>query len=161
MHESNLWAAWTVRSHDALTAGLPSGLGLRDASALTLIGSHPGCSADWLWARIGLTQSGTVRLVDRLEGLGYVARERAGRSLRLSLLPAGEEALLAWNQAREDASAAVLAGLTRAQRSQLAKLLELGLRGTERVRVEADATCRLCDWQACKRCPVDKSVREP
>src|SRR5689334_15046081 len=98
MHESNLWAAWTLRSHDALTAGLPDGLGLRDAAALTLIGSHPGCSADWLWARIGLTQSGTVRLVDRLEGLGYVERERSGRSLRLTLLPAGEEALQAWNQ---------------------------------------------------------------
>src|SRR4051812_45945551 len=128
MHESNLWAAWTLRSHDALTTALPVGLGLRDAAALTLIGSHPECSADWLWARIGLTQSGTVRLVDRLQGLGYVARERTGRSLRLTLLEAGEETLQSWNQAREEASTAVLSGLTRAQRKQLAELLELGLR---------------------------------
>ncbi len=161
MHESNLWAAWTLRSHDALTAALPRGLGLRDASALTLIGSHPGCSADWLWARIGLTQSGTVRLVDRLENLGYVVRERAGRSIRLTLLDAGEEAVQTWNQAREEASAAVLSGLTTAQRVQLTELLEEGLRGTQRLRVEADLTCRLCDWQSCEQCPVSRSVTAP
>jgi DNA-binding MarR family transcriptional regulator len=161
MHESNLWAAWTVRSHDALTAALPAGLGLRDVSALTLVGSHPGCSADWLWARIGLTQSGTVRLLDRLEALGYVRRARAGRSLRLTLLKAGEEALHGWNQAREDASNAVLGGLTPAQRVQFTELLERGLRRTARVRGEADTTCRLCDWQACQTCPVDRSVAEP
>jgi DNA-binding MarR family transcriptional regulator len=74
-------------------ATLPAGLGLRDAAALPLIGSHPGCSADWLWARIGLTQSGTVRLVDRLEGLEYLSREKAGRSVRLTLLAAGKAAL--------------------------------------------------------------------
>jgi DNA-binding MarR family transcriptional regulator len=161
MHESNLWAAWTLRSHDALTAALPTGLGLRDASALTLIGSHPGCAADWLWARIGLTQSGTVRLVDRLQELGYVAREKTGRSLRLTLLPAGEEALQGWNQAREEAGNAVLGGLTPAQRAQFTELLEQGLRSTQRIRVEADSTCRLCDWQACRQCPVDRSVSEP
>jgi DNA-binding MarR family transcriptional regulator len=161
MHESNLWAAWTLRSHDALTAALPAGLGLRDASALTLIGSHPGCSSDWLWARIGLTQSGTVRLVDRLQGLGYVSREKTGRTLRLSLLEAGEEAVRGWNQAREDAGDAVLGGLTASQRAQFTKLLERGLSSTQRIRVEADSTCRLCDWQACKQCPVDSSVLEP
>ncbi len=161
MHESNLWAAWTLRSHDALTAALPSGLGLRDAAALTLISSHPGCSADWLWARIGLTQSGTVRLVDRLEGLGYLSREKAGRSVRISLVEAGEVALQAWNQAREDASREALSGLTAAQRAEFAALLEQGLRGTERIRVDADTTCRLCDWQSCERCPVSRSVAEP
>ncbi|MEV4263925.1 MarR family transcriptional regulator [Kribbella sp. NPDC049584] len=161
MHESNLWAAWTLRSHDALTAALPTGLGLRDAAALTLIGSHQGCSADWLWARIGLTQSGTVRLVDRLEGLGYLSREKAGRSVRLSLVEAGEEALRGWNQAREAASREVLRGLTTSQRKQLAALLAQGLRETERIRVDADTTCRLCDWRACRQCPVDKSVTQP
>jgi DNA-binding MarR family transcriptional regulator len=161
MHESNLWAAWTLRSHDALTAALPTGLGLRDVAALTLIGSHPGCSADWLWGRIGLTQSGTVRLIDRLEGLGYVARTKAGRAVQLRLSEAGQDALQAWNEAREDAGQQVLSGLSPEQRAELAALLEQGLRSTERVRVDADTTCRLCDWQACTRCPVDRSVAEP
>jgi DNA-binding MarR family transcriptional regulator len=161
MHESNLWAAWTLRSHDALIAALPTGLGLRDAAALTLIGSHPGCSSDWLWARIGLTQSGTVRLVDRLESLGYLSREKAGRSVRISLATAGQDALQTWNEAREAASRQVLSGLTAGQRDELTALLSQGLRETERVRVDADTTCRLCDWPACQQCPVDKSVAKP
>ncbi|MGC4938169.1 hypothetical protein [Kribbella sp. DT2] len=37
---------------------------------MTLIESHPDRSVDWLLARIGLTLSGTARLIDRLEGLG-------------------------------------------------------------------------------------------
>jgi hypothetical protein len=51
--------------------------------------------------------------------------------------------------------------LTTAQRAQFANLLDRGLRGTQRIRVEADSTCRLCDWQACEKCPVDRSVAEP
>jgi DNA-binding MarR family transcriptional regulator len=158
MHESNLWAAWTLRSHDVLTAALPAGLALRDAAALTLVESHPDCSVDWLLARIGLTQSGTVRLVDRLEGLGYVARERAGRGVRLSLLPAGRAALQQWNEAREAAGEEALRGLSPEQRSELNALLGQALRRTERLRVDADTTCRLCDWTACTECPVSESV---
>lgn len=71
MHEPNIWAAWTLRSHDELTGALPAGLGLRDVAALTLVGNHAG-----------------------------------------------------W---------------------------EL---------MVADAACRLCDWPACTRCPVDESVAE-
>ncbi|WP_433019391.1 MarR family winged helix-turn-helix transcriptional regulator [Kribbella sp. CA-294648] len=161
MHESNLWAAWTLRSHDVLVAALPDGLGLRDAAALTLIASHDGCSADWLLARIGLTQSGTVRLIDRLEGLGYLARTRAGRSVQLSLLPAGQAVLRDWNQAREAACDQALGGLTDEQRQEFGALLDLALRSTGRARLKADVTCRLCDWDACPRCPVDESVDEP
>ncbi|ADB32883.1 transcriptional regulator, MarR family [Kribbella flavida DSM 17836] len=158
MHESNVWAAWTLRSHDVLTGALPPGLGLRDVAALTLIASHEGCSADWLWNRIGLTQSGTVRLIDRLEKLGYVARARQGRAIRLSLEPAGTAALATWNERREAAAAEALGGLSDDDRRQLNDLLGRGLRATERARDAADATCRLCDWPACERCPVDESV---
>jgi hypothetical protein len=55
-----------------------------------LIASHDGCSADWLLSRIDLTQSGTVRLIDRLERLGYVVRARRGRVLELGLTAAGQ-----------------------------------------------------------------------
>ena len=160
MHESNLWAAWTLRSHDALTAALPDGLGLRDAAALTLVESHPDCSVDWLLARIGLTQSGTVRLIDRLESLGYLRRTRAGRAVRLSLLPAGLEVLRQWNEAREAAGDEALRGLSPQQRTDLNLLLGQALRRTERLRVDADTTCRLCDWTACTECPVSESVEQ-
>ena len=55
---------------------LPAALGLeaRDLSALTLVAAYDGCQLDWLRQRIDLTQSGTVRLVDRLAGRGLVIR---------------------------------------------------------------------------------------
>jgi DNA-binding MarR family transcriptional regulator len=162
MSETNVWAAWTLRSHDALTeaadAVVPSGLGQRDLAALTLIGSHDGCSADWLWGRIGLTQSGTVRLIDRLEGLGYVVRARRGRTLALSLTPAGQTLLDEWQQARDRSAADVLGVLTDGERRQLEDLLATALRRTARVRSTADTTCRLCSWPTCAPCPVDESV---
>lgn len=158
MYESNLWAAWTLRSHDALTAALPEGLGLRDLAAMTLIGSHDGCSADWLFGRLDLTQSGTVRLLDRLESLGYVVRARQGRVLRLSLSPAGLAVLDQWNAAREAAAEEALRGLGPAERKEFNRLLGVALRRTGRVRREADITCRLCDWPACTKCPVSESV---
>jgi DNA-binding MarR family transcriptional regulator len=162
MSESNLWVAWTLRSHDTLSAAVaaaaPAGLGLRDLAALTLIASHEGCSADWLWDRIGLTQSGTVRLIDRLERLGYVVRARRGRVLELSLTGAGRELLDSWNAVRDQAGQEVLDGLTASERRQLNDLLATALRRTARARVDADSTCRLCDWPACTACPVDASV---
>jgi DNA-binding MarR family transcriptional regulator len=164
MSETNLWAAWTLRSHDALSAAtasvVPAGLGQRDLAALTLIASHDGCSADWLWNRIGLTQSGTVRLIDRLVKLAYVVRARQGRTLALGLTPSGQKLLAAWQQARNEAGRAVLGVLTADEQEQLDHLLAAALRRTERVRATADATCRLCDWRACTPCPVDESVDE-
>ncbi|MEU4603404.1 MarR family winged helix-turn-helix transcriptional regulator [Kribbella sp. NPDC023972] len=162
MSESNVWAAWTLRSHDALSAALtataPPGLTLRDLAALTLIASHDGCSADWLWNRIGLTQSGTVRLIDRLERLGYVVRARRGRVLELGLTTAGTELLETWNAARDQAGREVLGGLTPAERRRFNDLLATSLRRTARARSEADTTCRLCNWPVCTECPVDESV---
>ena len=164
MSEANIWAAWTLRSHDALTAAVaevvPPGLGPRDLAALTLLASHEGCSADWLWTRIGLTQSGTVRLIDRLQGLGYVDRARRGRVLELSLTASGRSLLAAWTAARDEAGREVLSVLTRYERGQLNELLSTALRRTSRARAVADATCRFCDWPACSQCPVDESVGE-
>jgi DNA-binding MarR family transcriptional regulator len=165
MSEFNVWAAWTLRSHDVLTSAVesaaPAGLGVRDLAALTLIASHAGCSADWLWGRIGLTQSGTVRLIDRLQRLGYVVRARRGRALELSLSPAGSALLDRWNAARDQAGNEVLDSLTAAEREQLNELLAKGLRRTGRERIAADTTCRLCNWPTCvPRCPVDESVGE-
>jgi DNA-binding MarR family transcriptional regulator len=164
MSESNIWAAWTLCSHDALSAAVaaaaPPGLGLRDLAALTLIASHDGCSADWLWGRIGLTQSGTVRLIDRLERLGYVVRARSGRVLELSLTESGGELLETWNTARDQAGREVLDGLTPSERRRFNDLLSTALKRTARVRSEADSTCRLCNWPVCAGCPVDESVDE-
>jgi DNA-binding MarR family transcriptional regulator len=164
MSETNVWSAWPLHTHDALTAAAeqvtPPGLGPRDLAALTLLASHEGCSADWLFTRIGLTQSGTVRLIDRLESLGYVDRARRGRVLALGLTDAGRSLLAAWTAARDAAGEGVLDALTPSERRQLNELLSTALRRTSRARNAADVTCRFCDWPACAACPVDESVGE-
>jgi DNA-binding MarR family transcriptional regulator len=160
MHSGNAWAAWVAVSNDALAAALPDGLGLRDVEALTLVREHPGESVEWLRARIGLTQSGTVRLVDRLEGLGLVQRARAGgRGLALSLTGSGRRVLRSWDAARDRALDGLLDGVPAADRARLLELLGTALRSRPRSRPEADRACRTCQWALCEpECPVDRSV---
>jgi DNA-binding MarR family transcriptional regulator len=162
MHMGNVVTAWAVSLHDQLAAAAGDlGVGLRDVAALTLVASHPDVSVDWLRARVGLSQPGTVRLVDRLSSAGLVRRAaRAGRSVHLAVTPAGQDLLGRWTRQRDQAVRGLLAGLTPGQAAQLAELLAVALSTPDRPRAEADQTCRTCDWPACADdCPVDRSVR--
>ncbi|MGH1564323.1 MarR family winged helix-turn-helix transcriptional regulator [Mumia sp. DW29H23] len=159
MHSSNVWAAAVTAAGDRLVAGLPDGLGLRDLEALTLVATHPGVTSEWLRTRVGLTQSGTVRLVDRLEGLGLVRRRREGRQVGLTVTPTARRRLATWDRQRDAAMADVLSGLSADERDVLVDLLAKALRGTPRTRPDADRACRTCTWPRCEpACPVDASV---
>jgi DNA-binding MarR family transcriptional regulator len=162
MHMGNVVTAWAVGLHDQLAAAAGEfGVGVRDIAALTLLASHPDVPIDWLRARIGLSQPGTVRLVDRLSDAGLVRRAaREGRSVHLAVTPAGRELLDRWTRQRDRAVRRLTAGLTGDQQRQLTELLAVALSTPDRPRAEADQTCRTCDWPACgDDCPVDRSVR--
>jgi DNA-binding MarR family transcriptional regulator len=162
MHMENVATAWAVSLHDELTqAASELGAGVRDIAALTLVASHPEVPLDWLRARIGLSQPGTVRLVDRLSAAGLIERTaRAGRSVHLAVTPAGRDLLGRWTAERDQAVRRSLAGLSPEQEAQLTDLLAVALGTPGRPRAEADQTCRTCDWPACgDDCPVDRSVR--
>jgi DNA-binding MarR family transcriptional regulator len=161
MHSTNVWTAWALRVHDGLTqAADRMGLDIRACTALTLIGTHDGCSADWLRRRVGLTQSGTVRLVDRLSALGLVARgARTGRLSSLSLTAEGRARLAQWIRYRDQAIGDLVGSAEPAHLERLTAVLAAMLEGEQRTRPEADAACRACDWPACGTdCPVDRSV---
>ena len=159
MHTSNVWAASVLAASDLLTEALPTGLGMRDLEALTLLANHPGATVEWLRTRVGLTQSGTVRLVDRLESVGMVHRRRTGREVGLSVTPLARRRLRSWDRARDAAMDRALAGLGPADRDVLVRLLASSLLGRPRTRPEADRTCRTCTWPRCEPgCPVDGSV---
>src|ERR671930_2203399 len=100
--DTNVVSAWVLEAHDELERAARAGAGLdpRELAALTLIASHQGCSVEWLRGRVGLTQSGTVRLVDRLESERLVSRTRAGRGVALAVTRAGAARLASWNTAR-------------------------------------------------------------
>jgi DNA-binding MarR family transcriptional regulator len=161
MHADNVLSAWIMESHDDLRAAADrTGVGFRELSALTLLAGHENCSLEWLRPRVGLTQSGTVRLMDRLEALGLAVRGPASaRTSRLSITPRGLEVLRAWHRERAAVFAHAIGGLREDQREQLAALLATALRNRHRTRPQADTACRTCNWPTCGTdCPVDHSA---
>ena len=126
----------------------------------------PDPSIDLLRQVLGLTHSGTVRLVDRLEQAGQVRRVagRDGRSAAVRLTAAGRRAAGRVTSGRAGQLHTALAVLTGEEQEQLADLAGRVLAGLRRDRSgDADRpverwTCRLCDTTACGRlqgrCPV-------
>jgi DNA-binding MarR family transcriptional regulator len=67
----------------------------REVAALVLLNSHPGAGVDWLYPRLGLAQSGTVQLVDRLAVADLIERGAAPsrRGVPLTLTASGRRLL--------------------------------------------------------------------
>ena len=157
VREANLLGALAVAVVDRIAAAAEPGAGGSAAEALvTLHEGGAGGSIDALARVVGLSHSGTVRLVDRLAAAGLVER-RAGadqRSAAVNPTAAGRRAARRVLARREAAVQSVLAALTRGQRDELVRLMERLLAdvGDER------RVCRLCDRAACGRrrgrCPV-------
>jgi DNA-binding MarR family transcriptional regulator len=161
MHIGNVVVAWVTTVHDGLEVAMAElGLESRDLSALTLIAEHDGCSGDWLRTRVHLTQSGTVRLVDRLVGRNLVRRGRStGRGVPLHVTERGAALLATWGRRRDEVVEGLLAAVPVAHRGEVVDGMAAALLGGDRPRAEADATCRRCTWVACgDDCPVDGSV---
>ena len=165
MHQSavNALSAWITFGADTAYHASADAVGLpaRGLSALVLIESHPSYSVDWLYRRLGITQSGTVRLLDRLESSGLITRDRrAGkRQVEVTITADGRRLLAHGIAARARALEDLLAPLSAAEQDQLTGLIDKALTHQARSRDGADIACRLCDWNACAdACPVDASV---
>jgi DNA-binding MarR family transcriptional regulator len=166
MHITNALSAWINIGADAAleAAAHATGLPERGLAALVLIDSHPSCSVDWLYHRLGITQSGTVRLLDRLESSGLIARDRqlGRREVAVAIAQPGRGVLTRGLAARMQAMDDLVAPLSGREREQLAGLIGKALSCQARSRARADTVCRLCDWDACTAaCPVDASVIDP
>jgi DNA-binding MarR family transcriptional regulator len=119
---------------------------------------------DLLRQVLGLTPSGTVRLIDRLEEGGYVTRQPGpdGRSRTVTLTTAGRRAATKVTAARASVLTSALERLSPDERATYEELTGRVLGAFVR---ESGATkwgCRLCDVHACEReqghCPVMKEV---
>jgi DNA-binding MarR family transcriptional regulator len=164
MHTSNVVVAWIATAQDRLDDGVADlGLHPRELTALTLVHNHDGCSLEWLRARVGLTQSGTVRLVDRLAARGLLTRGTStGRGGALRVTPAAVDLLDRWRQARDDIVDGLLGGVPAGLRQSIVDGMAAALLTRGRRRVEADVSCRRCTWAECgDDCPVDHSVTSP
>ena len=135
-----------------------SGHGASGPAALAALdGFAAGGSIDELRRTLGITHSGTVRLVDRLAAARLVER-RAGsdaRTVSIHLTHRGRRVARRVAVAREAALEAIMAGLAPAQRELLFSLVSELLAGLDG---DPRRVCRLCDREACRRgaggCPV-------
>lgn len=161
---ANLLGAAAVGVGDILTGVVEEVTGLAGGTpaAILCVGARPGQPIEVLRQALGLSHSGTVRLVDRLEERGWVERDASapGRAVLLELTPAGrrlqDEILAARRRALESA----LEPLSKARRRALGDALETLLHALPDGRESAWRICRLCEHGVCRdgSCPVGTAV---
>jgi len=131
------------------------------AAALTSLGNLlEAPSIEQLRQVLGLTHSGTVRLVDRLVEQDLVVRGPGpdGRTAAVVLTGRGRSVARQVGKARAAVLDEVLAPLEPRVRAAIGQGLAVLLSGIAREQDEVRWTCRLCDTAACGRaegdCPV-------
>ena len=160
-HAANVLGALGLALADRLSEAAERADGSSAAAALvTLYGTRAGIRIDGLSRVVGLSHSGAVRLVDRLETDGLVERRRGAdqRSAHLYLTASGRRSARRVLAERDAAMHSVLALLTDDQQVVLSDLADRLLRELA-VEPAAEARlCRICDLEACGRssghCPV-------
>jgi MarR family transcriptional repressor of emrRAB len=154
---ANLLGALALTLADGIeaAAAAAAGHGASGPAALVLLDDLAGgATVEELRRALGLTHSGTVRLVDRLVAGELVERRVGGdaRSLSLHLTPAGRRTARRVLVARETVLERALIALEPRQRAEFERSLEAVLRELDAPRRRV---CRLCDSGACGRCPVE------
>ncbi len=161
---ANLLGAVSVVVQDALTE---AGASDSRAAAILCIGSHPNESIENLSRALGLSHSGTVRLVDRLDREGVVDRARTEQDRRTSQLRLSSQGLIEFEQIldhRRQAIGGLIEDLPAVATRGLIQALETILSARTTSRADARRTCRLCAEQDCRPtgCPVEIAAsRQP
>lgn len=165
----NLLGALSLAVTDRTSAAAGDALGQSESAAVALSALHhflEDPSVDLLRQVLGLTASGTVRLVDRLQDAGYVTRGpgRDGRSVSLRLTSSGRRAAERVSAARAEVLQDALSGLAPDERQALDAIVSRVLVGLMRGPGATRWMCRLCDTTTCRgapgECPVTNAARE-
>ena len=158
----NLLGAASLALADAQRAGVERAAGQAAAApaALLALDKYPGETVRYFVPILGLTQSGTVRLFDRLVQDGLVRRApgRDGRTVALDLTAAGRRTAARVARARAQTMGDALASLDRDELAALERTLEKILVRFPVNRDDARHLCRLCDIDVCEGCPVDAAA---
>jgi len=162
----NVLGSLALAVSDAIQGAVEAAAGHAAAgpATLTALRIHRGCTVDHLAKVLGLTHSGTVRLVDRLAEDGLVRRGAApdARAVSLELTAKGVRRVARVAEARAAAVVAFLGNLDEAERRTFLTLLEKvvveGVDGWG----DVGRRCRLCDLDACheggEACPLDQRM---
>lgn len=165
---ANLLGALALALSDRLEGAVTAAAGLSENDAVTLSALRHFLDSprvDLLAQVLGLTSSGTVRLVDRLEDSGLARRTTGadGRVTSVALTASGRRRAQAVERARMDLIEQALTSLTPSERRQFGRLAGKVLAGLVRPPGATRWTCRLCDLVACGRseghCPVYEAAK--
>jgi DNA-binding MarR family transcriptional regulator len=165
----NLLGALSLSVGDRTADAVGDAAGQSETAAVALSALHhflEDPSVDLLRRVLGLTPSGAVRLVDRLQDARYVTRRPGadGRSVSVRLTAAGRRAAERVSSARADVLQDALATLSPGERRAFDELAGRVLAGMIRGPGAVRWMCRLCDTGACGReagrCPVANAARE-
>jgi DNA-binding MarR family transcriptional regulator len=165
---ANLLGALSLVIADRMADAMAEAGGRSDSGAAALCAllhflDRP--SVDRLRQVLGLTSSGTVRLVDRLAESGYVRRGAGadGRSVAIELTERGREAAGRVAGSRAGVLDGALAVLSPDERQAFDRLAGKVLAGLIRGPGATRWMCRLCDTGVCRGaeggCPVGNAAR--
>ena len=163
----NLLGALALVLTDRMTEAMAAETGLSPSAAAAiswLHQFHQQPTVDLLRRVLGLTSSGTVRLLDGLVAGGYVERGPGsdGRATSVSLTAAGRAAAGSLAAARGKVLEQALGTLSATERRTLEKLHSKLLIGLIREPGAVRWMCRMCDTGVCwagPGCPVTNTVR--
>jgi DNA-binding MarR family transcriptional regulator len=165
----NLLGALSLSVADRTTEAVGDVAGQSETAAIALSAldqflGEP--SLDRLRRVLGLTPSGAVRLVDRLEQAGHVRRRPSAqdaRSVSVQLTAKGRRAARRVVRSRGDVLNAALSELSTEEREQFEELLARVIPSMMRGPGATRWMCRLCDMEACGRdegrCPAANAAR--
>lgn len=176
-HAANALGALSLVIADRMSAAVEAIAELGPSAPAALAALHEfldGGSVTQLSSVLGLTHSGTVRLVDRLGVEGLIERIAAqdGRAVSVVLTRTGRRMAVRILQAREKSLTSALSALSASELDNLVVVLDTMLATVTLVRAEERSArthdrpqpwlCRLCDFAACGRsdgnCPVNNAV---
>jgi DNA-binding MarR family transcriptional regulator len=165
----NLLGALSLSVANRTADAVGDAAGQSETAAIALSALHQFLDdppVDLLRRVLGLTPSGTVRLVDRLQDAGYVERRPGndGRSVSLRLTASGRRAAKRVSGARAEVLQDALSVLDPGEREAFDEMVSRVLVGLIRGPGAVRWMCRLCDMKACGReagrCPVANAARE-
>jgi MarR family transcriptional regulator, negative regulator of the multidrug operon emrRAB len=163
-HAANVLGALSLAVADRMNTAVEAIATLGPSAPAALAAMHEfldGGSVTQLSSVLGLTHSGTVRLVDRLVVEGLVERVAAqdGRAVSLVLTRHGRSTAERILRAREKSLASALSALSPDEIDNLAAALDTMLTTVTHARAEERSArtndrpqpwlCRLCDFAAC------------
>ena len=160
-HLANLIGAFVIAVGDEM------GRSLEDTSpdgpaAILAIDTWTGQSIDFLSGVLGLTHSGTVRLVDRLVAGGLAVKRPGinGRTVAVGLTARGRAQARTLRERRYRVLDSLVDSLSPTERRTIETAFSRWLASGPRSRVEARRACRLCDHSVCRgeRCPIGVSA---